>query len=183
MGAAVNTSLVREIRQDQAKMVWLLLGTIAFAAACSWLVTGDFSGIPRGALAPYAGWAGIVFCGAGAVVAIWRLLKPQTIELSPEGICYAHDRNRLVPWIAVTAVAEQEVRGQKFLTLMLNPLLADGRQRLGLSAQTLKISYDELLQLIRAYAEAHGRGNIPRDISGPAAAKRPIQFGRRVERQ
>lgn len=195
MGAAVDTSLVREIGQDQTKMVWLLLGAILFVAAGYWLVTGDFSNTRRGAIAPYAGWACIVFFGACALVAIYKLFRPASpLTLSANGIRLAHS-TELVPWAGVVEVREEQKYKNKYVALVLDPVFAKSRilstsarmlaglapEKIVVSASTLKASHVELLQLIVAYAEAH-RHNVAA-APNASAADRPTTFGRRPARQ
>ena len=198
MSAAVDTSLVREIEQDQTKMVWLLLGAILFVAGGYWLVTGDFSNTPRGALAPYAGWASIVFFGAGGLFVIYRLIRPELpLTLSPRGIRTAR-MQEFLPWANVTTVTEQQAAKQKFVALAYYPVVAANGTanrsgfeqllsgmapaRISISAGTLKISHNELLQLVTAYAAAH-RHNFPTTTPNAAPTNRPASFGRRHARQ
>lgn len=198
MGTAVDTSLVREIEQDPTKMVWLVLGAMLFIAAGYWLVVGDFSNTPRGAIAPYAGWAGIVFAGAGGLVIIYRLIRPGLpLTLSPLGIRTAR-MQEFLPWVNVRSVTEEQAAKQKFVALAYYPVVAangtanrSGLEqlmsgaapaRLSISAGTLKISHDELLQLITAYAAAH-RHNFLITTPNAAPTNRPASFGRRGTRQ
>ncbi len=198
MSMAVDTSLVREIEQDQTKVVWLLLGAALFVAGGYWLVTGDFSSSRRGAIAPFAGWASIVFFGACGLFATYRLIRPQLpLTLSPRGI-RANRMQEFLPWANVTTVTEQQAAKQKFVDLAYYPVVAANgtASRLGLeqlmsgaapaklsiSAGTLKISHNELLQLITAYAAAH-RHNFPTTTPNAAPTNHPAPFGRRPARQ
>jgi len=158
-------------------MVWALLGAILFVAAGYWLVTGDFSNTRRGAMAPFIGWASIIFFGACALVGLWRLLRPVApVTLSSSGIRFILVSPDVVPWTGVSNVSEKRVYGQKYVRLALDPAVAKGLpltlatrlvragrrlSDLTIGAQTLKITHDELLRLIRAYVGAHGGKTVP----------------------
>lgn len=181
MGAAVDTSLVLEIEQDQTKMIWVLLGAAMFVAGGYWLVTGDFSSSRRGALAPFLGWVSMIFFGACALVGLWRLLRPVApLTLSSSGIRFILVSPDVVPWTGVSDVSEKRVYGQKYVRLALDPAVAKalpltlatrlvraGRRLsdLTIGAQTLKITHDELLRLVRAYVGAHGGKTVPASLS------------------
>jgi hypothetical protein len=190
MSTAVDTSLVREIKEDQTKKVWLLFVAIVFVAGGYWLVTGDFSSTRRGAIAAYIGWASLIFFGVGALAFVYMLLRPgMPISLSPMGIMVPRFSRDTLPWAGVTDVSEQRMYSQKYVDLALDPVVAQNLtlksnvrfflagkapSKITVSAGTLQITHGELLSIIVAYAKAHG---------GDALAARLTSKSARLARQ
>jgi len=122
------------------------------------------------------GVVGALFFGACTLVIFWRGLTTSgpVVTLSATGI---HDRRlaaREIPWEAIRDISTWALQGQKVMVLAVDPAveatlglstigrLSRGPNRslgadgLCISAQGLTASYEQLLDVTIAYAEAHG---------------------------
>jgi hypothetical protein len=158
----------RSIALSHTKATLLLIAALIFVAIGMWLILMPQASFVSKAL----GGVGIVFFGACGVVAFKKLMQRGAgLIISAKGV---HDQSSgtsagFVPWKDVSAVQSSFVSGQKFVSLMLHDAQEYAQrgnalqQRLAqlnmslvgtsinISANTLKISFDELLALLQSY--------------------------------
>ncbi len=126
----------------------------------------------------FFGVIGALFFGFCTLVIFWRAITTTgpVIELTPTGLRDRRVAASEIPWAAVRGISTWSAQGQKIMVLDVDPAV---EQRLGLSAMTrmtrranralgadglcvsaqgLRVGYEELLQLTAAYAAAHGGG-------------------------
>lgn len=158
----------RTIAMSHAKTALLLLCAMVFVAIGTWMVL-----MPQAAYFSVAlGIVSIVFFGACGAVAIKKLMqKSPGLMVNLQGV---HDQSGgtsagFVPWKDVSAVQPSFISGQKFVSLMLHDAQKYSQhgnalqQRLAklnmslvgtpinISANTLKINFDDLLALLESY--------------------------------
>lgn len=172
----VDTSLVRNIDQDQGVMFFSVFGCIGFVALGLWMIGGNFSEYRRAALTPFSGWIMVVLFGLFGAVLASRLLNPRNpiITLSPEGIRDQRIGRDVLPWKHITGIKDWRLKLSKAVVLfvdpaalkdfnwslthrILRPLNAMSGRGLHCSAMGTKIDHAELLTLISAYANDHGK--------------------------
>jgi hypothetical protein len=121
------------------KALWFALVGAAFTVACvAWTVSGDDD--PRAPL-------GIVCCGVGTVVMLWRVRRPHTVAVvSDEGLRVAGlFRAVEVPWHRVVSIEPRRHRG-RWLDVHL---VDDGeRDRVAIVLTGLERSPDEAHALV-----------------------------------
>jgi hypothetical protein len=121
---------------------------------------------------------GAFFFGFCTLIALWRLLfvRGPVITISPEGIRDRRVAADVIPWSAIRRISTWEHSGQRVLVLNVDPAVertlrlsmiakytrganrALGADGLAVTAQGLKISYDELWKLVEARVPAAARG-------------------------
>lgn len=174
-----------EIDQSPLKMLGIaalslvMVGASAFAAF----------GLPeqdRGSLLAFIGIVGMLFFGLCGIAIAWRALavRGPVLTLSPQGLHDVRVSRLPIPWSAIRTLHTWSFRGQKFLLVSVDPATeasigltrmarwtrsanqsvnADG---LAVSAQGLKVSYDELLDRVRAYAGTYAGGTTSQEHRG-----------------
>ncbi len=70
------------IRSGAGRSLLLLFVSGAFVACGGWMVT---YGTPQDV---WAGWLDMAFFGLGVLVSLWRLVRPDTLTISSEGLQY-----------------------------------------------------------------------------------------------
>ena len=164
----------RTIEMSHAKTALLLLCALVFVAIGGWMIL-----MPQAAyFSVVLGIIGVVFFGACGAVAIRKLMQKRPgLMVNLQGV---HDQSSgtsagFVPWKDVSAVQPSFVSGQKFVSLMLHDAQKYShsgnalQQRLAklnmslvgtpinISANTLKINFDELLALLQSYQQQSGK--------------------------
>lgn len=159
----------REIPRNRAKGIAIMLGALSFVALGAWMVAMNET--HRGIPTPVIGVAGIVFFGAAFVYGV-RTLRDRRpgFVVGPDGF---EDRSSavavgFVPWTDVRELAVMRLSGQRFIAVRVaNPATYVERgsawQRVArkanirlcgtpitISTNTLRISTDELVQLLSA---------------------------------
>jgi hypothetical protein len=134
--------------------------------------------VPPGSLVEFAGYAGTVFFGASTVLAVWRTFTTHgpVVTITQEGIRDVRVAAEFIPWGAVSDLKVWESNGQRTMVLAVDPAVEDrlgltriarwtrranralGADGLCVTAQGLKIGFDELLATSLAYARAWQSG-------------------------
>jgi hypothetical protein len=185
MSAVMTSSDETVVPLSKSKVVLLIVGAVAFVALGLWLFQLDSAWIEsqrrfnNPALVHAIGLATIVFFGLCGVVAIKKLFdsKPGLV-LSSAGMLVnsSADSVGLIPWSDVEGFGTYELHKQRLLVVKLvapdKYVLAGGPLRqalrranmrmvgspIAISANTLKISFDELVKLCSTYRETYARG-------------------------
>lgn len=168
----------RVIELSKVKIVLLILGAAAFVLLGAWLLSLDAGTIEsqrrfnNPILIYGVGVASIVFFGLCGLVGIKKLFdKSPGLILSAEGIL---DNSSgvsagIIPWSEVVSIGEYQVQKQKFISIQVadpNKYANSGNALkrmanranikmcgtpVNISANSLKISYSELLETITEY--------------------------------
>jgi hypothetical protein len=121
---------------------------------------------------------GTAFFGLCTLIALYRLLfvRGPVITISSQGICDRRVAADVIPWSSIHKLSTWEHSGQRALVLNVDPAVertlrlstmakytrsanrALGADGLCLTAQGLKISYDELWKLVEQRVPAAARG-------------------------
>ncbi len=168
---------------SKTSILALLVGALAFVALGAWMLTfSDAEILQQRRLAnplAFRGIAitGVVFFGACGAVAVRKLLDDRPgLVIGPEGVTdhASGVAAGLVPWRDITGIESHVLQGQRFVVLRLrDPARYAGRGNalvrmlhrantrmvgspVSISANALKISYDELLATLDAAFAAWG---------------------------
>jgi hypothetical protein len=118
------------------------------------------------------GAAAALFFGVCTLIWLWRLVagRGPMLTISPQGICDKRVARETIPWSAVRKISTWEYSGQRILVLDVDPAVERtlhlttiakwtrrvnrslGADGLCVTAQGLKISYDQLWELAARYA-------------------------------
>lgn len=116
-----------ETRASKTKMTIMVVGSLIFVALGAWIVSMPelFADQRRGALAPYAGWACVIFFGLTGVIALRQLFNSKVqIRVDSVGVYAAKISPDTIPWRAITSVEAMEFKHrsvtQKFAMLRLS---------------------------------------------------------------
>jgi hypothetical protein len=109
-----------EANLSRVRIALMLAGSIGFVVAGLWLV-GAFGSPPSTTFkAVAAGWAGIVFFGACAIVFVRRLFQAGVeIRIDANGIYWRRWSDQTIPWNAIARISTGEIRRQRFVCLFL----------------------------------------------------------------
>jgi hypothetical protein len=128
----------------------------------------------RAGFVEFCGYAGTVFFGAVTALLLWSAFTTYgpAVTITREGIRDGRLAAELIPWSAVNDIAIWENRGQRVMVLAVDPTVeaglnltraarwtrganrALGADGLCVTAQGLKIGFDELLATSLAYGRA-----------------------------
>ena len=171
----IDTNERLEIAASPWKLVGLGLIGVAMTALCAVMAFGL---IPDGPLAgsfwQLIGYAGLLFFGLCTLILIWRALtmRGPVVTITPDGIRDSRVAWEVIPWTAVLHISTWTHSGQKIMVLAVDPAVESqlsltpiarmtrGANRslrvdgLCVTAQGLKMSYDDLLAASMAYATA-----------------------------
>lgn len=177
-----------EIGQSPFKMLGLAALSLVMVGASAFAVFG-LPGQDRGSLLAFIGIVGMLFFGLCGVAIAWRALavRGPVVTLSPQGLHDVRVSRLPIPWTAVRTLHTWSFRGQKILVVGVDPeteqdieltriarwtrgpnqsLGADG---LSVTAQGLKITYEQLLDLVRAYASTYAAAATSQEDRGQQA--------------
>jgi hypothetical protein len=174
----IDTRGAVEIEASLAKMLGLTGLSLLMTALSATVALPLLPNVPPGSLAQFVGRVGTVFFGACTVLALWRALtmRGPVITITPEGILDRRIAAKLIPWSAVNDIGTWEYRKQRVMVLAVDPAVEaglnltriarwtrDANRALGadglcVTAQGLKIGFDELLETSLAYAGARQSG-------------------------
>jgi hypothetical protein len=172
---------------SRSKVLLLIIGAVAFVALGFWMFQLDSAWIEsqrrfnNPLLVHAIGVASMVFFGFCGVVGIRKLLdRTPGLVLSSAGMSVASSTapGGLIPWGDVEGFATHEIHRQKFLVVKLRApekyVRTGGSIRqalhranmnmvgspISLSSSTLKINFDELVNLCSAYLAKYGKGGV-----------------------
>lgn len=166
-------------RLDIAASPWKLLGLGLIGAGMTALGgVLAFGLLPNGPAAgsfgQFIGYAGLLFFGPGTGILLWRAFTSRgpVVTMTPDGIRDSRVAADFIPWTAVLHISTWTYSSQKFMILSVDPevesrlaltriaKMTRGANRsfsidgLCVTAQGLKMSYDDLLRTSMAYATA-----------------------------
>ena len=178
MRETIDTTATRQFGQDHMTTISALLGCLAFVAVGLWALLAA-PHFPSPGKLIFGGTLGVIGFGGFAAVGVARLIawhRPLII-ISPYGVRDARNTPDLVPWSSVVAIgeyrsgsglrsikltldptAEAKVRRYPVVRLLrsLSPGLRSGEF---ISAHGTSVPYDELRDLVGAYARHHAPHN------------------------
>lgn len=166
----VDTSSTVQVGQNLARMISVVVVCLALVAVGWWMAFDPVSR-PRHTL---AGWVGMSVSGGLAILGAARLITSRgpVLTVSPHGVRYRHFAAKLVSWNEVTAISEWKYLANRSVMLSLAPgvegvsprgivgRLLRGPRPVGvhgmlISAGDLRASYEDIRNLITAFAKAH----------------------------
>jgi hypothetical protein len=173
-----------EIEGSPVRMLGLAVLGFLMTALSAAVALHAFPNVPPGSFAEFAGYAGTVFFGACTVLGLWRAFTTDgpVVTIAPDGIRDSRVAAELILWSAVNDIKIWESNGQRVMVLVVDPAVeaglsltriarwtrganrALGADGLCVTAQGLKMGFDELLATSLAYArawhaDAGGRAN------------------------
>jgi hypothetical protein len=174
----IDTSLTRTYRQSPARVLLLIVGSLAFVIGGIAMLTQVKDYADFGA---FIAIVAILFFGACAALGAYRLiaLRGDVVTISPDGLRDLRVAARLIPWTAVENISTWSYRGQEVMVLAVNPAIAPtleltriarwsrganaalGANGLCITATGLKVSHDELISTSIAYAKAAQTHHAP----------------------
>ncbi len=187
---SMTTLNEKTIKLSKLKSVLLFLGSFGFVAAGITMVifAQSISDASQGADDPVfiqaMGLAAVAFFGlTGFVSAKILVTKKPGLILNAQGIT---DQSSglsagFIPWSDVTQIGENKVKGQKFATIfVVDPMIYIERGNrlaqaakntnlkisgtpINISANTLKLSHDELMQLLQEFFVSYGAETAGQD--------------------
>ena len=166
-------------RLDIDASPWKLLGFgllgIGMTALGAALAFGFLpGGPPAGSFGQFIGYAAFLFFGLCTAILLWRAFTSRgpVVTITPDGIRDSRVAADFIPWTAVLHISTWTHSGQKVMVLAVDPdverklaltriaKMTRGANRsfsidgLCVTAQGLKMSYDDLLRTSMAYATA-----------------------------
>jgi hypothetical protein len=108
-----------DFRYANRKLIWYVLGSFAFVAACAWILYLGLA--PHGSFKEVVIWFGIPFFGLCGVMALRNMRDTRAVlTISPEGIRDHRISEDLIPWCAIRGMRLQQVQKQNFVMLDLD---------------------------------------------------------------
>jgi hypothetical protein len=174
----IDTPGAVEIEASLVRMLGLAaLGLVATALSAATALHA-FPNVAPGSLVEFYARAATVFCAACTVLILWRALtmRGPVVTITHEGIRDRRVAAEVIPWSAVKGINIWEHRGQRIMVLAVdltveaglnltrtarwtrNANRSLGADGLCVTAQGLKIGFDELLETAVAYARAWQSG-------------------------
>jgi hypothetical protein len=176
---SIDTSKTLSIESSPWKLLFLGLLGILMTALSGAIAFGL---IPVSTLdyRYYVAWLGVLLFGACTVLAFWRALgsRGPVVILTPSGLTDTRVASAEIPWRGVQGISTWAHKGQKVMVLAVDPAIEKslpltriarmtrrvnaslGADGLCVTAQGLKISYENLLMQASAYAEAAASGGV-----------------------
>ena len=171
----IDTNEHLEIDASPWNQLGLGLVGIAMTALGATLAFGLLpNGPPPGSFGQLIGYMALLFFGLCTAILLWRAFTSRgpIVTITPDGIRDSRIAWEVIPWTAVQQISTWTHSGQKVMVLAVDPLVESqlsltriakmtrGANRsfsidgLCVTAQGLKMSYDELLHTCMAYASA-----------------------------
>ena len=174
-GAMIDMNERVEIAASPWKLAGLGLVGVVMTALSALLAFGFFPSWPASVgVGQFIGYPALVFFGLCTAILMWRALTSRgpVVTITPDGIRDSRVAWEVIPWTAVLHISTWTHSGQKIMVLAVDPavesqlsltriakmtrgpnraLSVDG---LCVTAQGLKMSYDDLLRTSMAYATA-----------------------------
>ena len=166
-------------RLDIDASPWKLLGFVLIGTGMTALGAVLGFGIlpggpPAGSFGQFIGYAAFLFFGLCTGILLWRAFTTRgpVVTITPDGIRDSRVAADFIPWTAVLHISTWTHSGQKIMVLAVDPdverklaltriaKMTRGANRslridgLCVTAQGLKMSYDDLLRTSMAYATA-----------------------------
>ncbi len=199
---SIDTRRAVEIAASPVKMLGLAVLALLMTALSAAVAVRAFPNVRPASYAEFCGYAGSIFFPACALLILWRAFTTRgpVVTITREGIRDSRVAAELIPWSAVNDVATWEYRRQRVMVLAIDPAVeaglnltriarwtrganrALGADGLCVTAQGLKIGYDELLATSLAYARASQAGATAAPAYADARDDRRAHAGRTTDR-
>jgi hypothetical protein len=170
----IDTSRRVEIRQSPGQMLRLTALGVGMTALSGVIAFRLIDTVKPGSFGQFMGMVGLFFFGLCTAIGVKRLMMTRgpVLTLGPEGIRDVRIANAFIPWEAIRRISTWSAYGQKVMMLEIDPLVEAklptaravtwlrqanrglGANGLGVTAQGLDVSYETLLAMTTAYAEA-----------------------------
>lgn len=170
----IDTRHAVEIEASPVRMLGLAATGLLMTALSAAMALRALPNVRPGSPAELYGYAGTVFFGACTALLLWRAFTTRgpVVTLTREGIRDRRVAAELIPWSAINDIAVWKYRGQRAMVLVVDPAVeaglgltrivrwtrgpnrALGADGLCVTAQGLKIGFDELLATSLAHARA-----------------------------
>jgi len=197
---SIDTHRAVEIEASPVKMLGLAALGLLMTALSAAVAVRAFPNVRPGSSAEFYGYAGTVFFAAATLLSLWRAFTTHgpVVTITREGIRDSRVAAELIPWSAINDIATWEYRRQRVMVLAVDPAVeaglnltrivrwarganrALGADGLCVTAQGLKIGYDELLATSLAYARAWRSGTAAAPTYAEADEDRGVRAPRRV---
>jgi hypothetical protein len=168
----IDTSRTMEIQSSPLRLLLIGVGGLAMAAL-SLGMAREYAG--TGSFRELVGWVGAVFFGIVFVFAIWRGARATgpVVTLSPQGFRDTRISSEVIPWTLVQRISTWQYRGTKIIVIKVPdnvwqdfPLsriarwsrsanVSLGADGLAIATVELKVKFDELMEMMTAYAQAY----------------------------
>jgi hypothetical protein len=188
-----------EIEASPVRMLGLAALGLLMTALSAAIALRVFPNVPPDTFVEFCGYAGTMFFAACTLLILWRAFTTHgpVVTITWEGIRDSRIAAELIPWSAINDIAIWEYRRQRVIVLAVDPAVeagltltrmvrwtrganrALGADGLCVTAQGLKIGFDELFATTMAYARAwHSGAAAPTDTidhaDGGAHARRAL---------
>jgi hypothetical protein len=171
----IDTNKQLEIAASPWKFVGLGLIGAVLTMVGAVMAFGLIPGSPAaGSFHQFIGYVGFLFFGLCTAILVWRALTSRgpVVTITPDGIRDSRVAWEIIPWTAVLHISTWTHSGQKIMVLAVDPVVESqlsltriakmtrGANKalridgLCVTAQGLKMSYDDLLRTSMAYATA-----------------------------
>jgi hypothetical protein len=174
----IDTRRSVEVEGSPARMFGLAMLGVLMTALSAAVALHAFPNVPPGSFAEFFGYVGTVFFGACTVLLLWRAFTTRgpVVTITPDGIHDSRVAAEFIPWSAVSDINVWESNGQRVMVLAVDPAVeaglgltriarwtrganrALGADGLCVTAQGLKMGFDELLATSLAYGRAWHAG-------------------------
>jgi hypothetical protein len=175
---AIDTTRTVEIVAAVGQMALMALGAAAFTAGAAFMLVKGLAA--PGSFNELMMYLGVAFFGFCTVMIVWRMItgRGTVVTIGPEGIRDVRVADKTIPWSAISDIGTWTSNGQKIMVLAVSPEVeaelgltriaqwsrgankALGADGLCVTAQGIKMGYDELLATTAAYAEAWRVGKV-----------------------
>ncbi len=100
----------------------LVAGGLAFGVLGAAMAFGYFDGIEPWSKGWLAGWAGLIFFLACAVLGLAQAMtRGAVVTVGPQGVRDVRISPDWIPWAAITGISERSVKGTHLLNLRIDP--------------------------------------------------------------
>ncbi|TPM41614.1 STM3941 family protein [Mesorhizobium sp. B2-3-4] len=171
----VDVNQTTEFRASSVRLFLLSALALALTAASFALAWPLLPNVSPGSFAQFAGWVGmLLFFGAFLLVG-WRCIRSDVpvIKISPTGIFDSRLSSAVIPWPEIEDMSVWNYRNNKIVVLKISdpawrelPLTrmarwtrsanrSMGADGLCIATTEFGVKFEDLLQTITAYADAH----------------------------
>ncbi|HUI95625.1 MAG TPA: STM3941 family protein [Xanthobacteraceae bacterium] len=175
---SIDTHRAVEIEASPIRMLGFAALGLLMTALSAAIAVRAFPNVPPDSFAEFVGYAATVFFGSATLLVVWRAVTTHgpVVTITGEGIRDIRVAAEFIPWSAVSGIATWEYRRQRVMVLAVDPAAeagltltrltrwtrganrALGADGLCVTAQGLKIGFDDLLATSLVYARAWQAG-------------------------
>jgi hypothetical protein len=170
----IDTGRAVEIEASPVKMLGLAAAGLVMTLLSAMIALHVVPKVRPGSLQEFLGYVGLALFGWATLIIVWRAFTTRgpVVIITREGIRDSRIAAEFIPWSAIKDISIYKYHKQRFMVLAVDPAVEAGLSvtlsgrwmRLGyhslgpdglcISAQELKISFDELVATSLAYARA-----------------------------